>query len=67
MNYSKFNKTAFRVLSFKEAESQREYWLTKSPLERLSSAWELIMSAYNLNPTKEHRLDRTAFCIKKET
>ncbi len=65
MKTYRLDRTAFTIQTFAEAAHQRAYWLTCSPRERLAAAWYLICSAYNLDRSKPHRLDRTAFAMRK--
>jgi uncharacterized protein (UPF0262 family) len=64
-NY-RLDRSAFSIQTYKQAANQRHYWLSRSPHQRLTAAWYLICSAYNLNPNIEHRLDRTVFSIRKQ-
>ncbi len=65
MKRYRLDKSIFSIKTFDEATSNRSYWMSKSPAERLSAAWYLICCAYNLDPNKEHRLDRTLFSKRK--
>ena len=62
-----FDKSVFKIHSFKEAENSVLYWQKKSPAEKLAAAWTLILSAYNLDQKIECRLDRTQFKMLKRT
>lgn len=66
METYRLDRTAFAIQSFEEAAHRRNYWLAHTPQERLAAAWYLICSAYNLDRTKLHRLDRTAFAMRKQ-
>lgn len=61
----KLDRTAFRIISFEEKGKNRGYWLNKSGLEKLSAAWYLICSAYNISYSADHKLDRTVFKMRK--
>jgi uncharacterized protein (UPF0262 family) len=61
----KFDRTSFRIQTFEEAAHQRTYWMSKSPAERLASAWFLICAAYNLDYRVSHKIDRTVFSMRK--
>jgi hypothetical protein len=67
MNRDKFkvDKTAFRIISFDEKGNNIDYWLTKTPMERLEASWYLTCQAYNLPFSANHRVDRTVFRMKK--
>ncbi len=65
MEEYRLDRTAFKIQTFEEASNQREYWLSKTPKERLEAAWYLICAAYNLDYRAENRLDRTYFQIRK--
>lgn len=66
MEKYRLDRTTFTIQTFKEAAHQRSYWLTRSPYERLAAAWYLICSAYNLDRSQPHRLDRTVFSMRKK-
>lgn len=61
----RLDKTSFKKQSFKEANNQVEYWRKKTINERFKAAWYLICVAYNLDITKEHKLDRKKFSMRK--
>ena len=44
----KFDKTAYKINSFKEADLQKSYWQTKSFEERLAAANQMIKIADGL-------------------
>ena len=54
-----------KMQTVEEADDQLNYWLSKSPKERLSAAWYLICSAYNIEYRNDHRLDRTLATTRK--
>jgi hypothetical protein len=62
----RLDRTAFSAQSFESAAKQREWWLTKTPAERLSAAWYLICAAWNLDADVPVRLDRTSFSMRKQ-
>jgi len=66
MKQYRLDRTAFTIQTFAEAAHQRNYWLTRTPRKRLAAAWYLICSAYNLDRSKSHRLDRTVFAMRKQ-
>jgi hypothetical protein len=63
----RLDKTAFKVQTFKEADNDRAYWLSKTPAERLQAAWYLTCAAYGLDPNKKHRMDKTVYSVKKHS
>ncbi|HHH49393.1 MAG TPA: hypothetical protein ENK52_00255 [Saprospiraceae bacterium] len=64
MSPYKLDRTAFKIQSFQQADNNRSYWLSKTPLERLAAAWYLSCSAYNVNQ-EQIKMDRTAFKMRK--
>lgn len=60
----RLDRQAFSIQSFESATHQREYWLSKSPAERLAAAWYLICAAWNLDMSKPQPLDRTCFSMR---
>jgi hypothetical protein len=67
MESFRLDRTAFKIHSHQEAGCTRQYWLTKTPRERLAAAWYLICAAYNLDYQNPPRMDRSAFAIKKRS
>ncbi len=65
MEEYRLDRSAFSVQTFSQATHQREYWLSKTPQERISAAWYLICVAYNLDYKAENKLDRTYFRMRK--
>ncbi len=63
----KFDRTSFRIVSFTDKDQNLAYWLTKSVYERLCASWFLTCASYNLPYSSEHKVDRTAFRIRKFT
>jgi len=61
----KLDRTSFKMQSFKKAENDKAYWLSKTPYERFCAAWYLICSAYNLPYRSDIPLDRTYFKMRK--
>lgn len=62
----RLDRTAFKIQRFEEATHQRDYWMQKTHEERLAAAWYLICIAWNLDPEKQHKLDRTIFSRRKQ-
>jgi uncharacterized protein (UPF0262 family) len=65
MKNFRLDRSAFKIQSHKDADTQQAYWLSKTPEERIAAAWYLICAAYDLDYGRQHRLDRNAFRIKK--
>jgi len=62
----RLDRTAFKIQRFEEASNQHEFWLQQTPEARLAAAWYLICIAWNLDPEKQHKLDRTIFSSRKQ-
>jgi hypothetical protein len=65
MSQPRLDRTKFKASKLEDQENDRDYWLAKSPQERLGAAWYLICSAYGLEYRCDHKLDRTVFSMKK--
>jgi hypothetical protein len=65
-NHFRLDRQAFSIQSFESASHQRDYWLSKSPAERLAAAWYLTCVAWGLRPEELPRLDRTLFSMRKQ-
>lgn len=65
MESYRLDRQAFNIQSFEEASKQRDYWMQKTAMERLAAAWYLVCKAYQLDYHGQHRLDRTAFRVRK--
>jgi hypothetical protein len=61
----KLDRTAFSIKTFKEADNNRAYWLSKTPAERWAAAWYLTCCAYGIDYKNPPKLDRTAFSMRK--
>ncbi len=61
----KLDRNYFRINSFKEADNNREYWLSKTPNERFAAAWYLISCAWNFDINNPPRMDRSVFSMRK--
>ena len=61
----RLDKTAFRRLSFLEADQNTGYWRTKSVVERLAAAWYLIATAWGFDPDNPPPMDKTVFSCRK--
>ena len=46
----KINKTAFSVVSLAEADDEKEYWLSKTPHERLRAVEVIRQALYGYDP-----------------
>ncbi|MEO6037091.1 MAG: hypothetical protein ABIQ93_01680 [Saprospiraceae bacterium] len=63
----RLDRTKFKRQSLAEADHQLEYWLSKTPAERLQAAWWLSCRAYGFDPANPPRLDRSVFSARKHT
>ena len=61
----KFDRSSFRIVTFENKGQNLKYWLSKSVYERLCASWYLTCTSYNLPYSSEHKIDRTAFRIRK--
>jgi len=52
----RLDRTAFKIQSFKEADNNRAYWLSKTPAERWAAAWYLTCCAYGIDYKNPPRL-----------
>lgn len=58
------NKSTYHTFSFAEKDNRRKYWLSKTVPEKLSAAWYLICSAYDINNTADKRIDKKEYKIR---
>ena len=61
----RLDKTIFKIKTFEEASNTKEYWLSKSPSERLYAAWALICAAYQIDINNPPALDKNTFSVRK--
>ena len=61
----KLDKSYFKKQSFKDAEKNRTYWLSKTPYERLVAAYRLSLRAYGYDPDHPPKMDKTYFRKRK--
>lgn len=66
MSDYKFDRTAFRMLTFKEADKANVFDKNVSYSERLRQAYFLISQAYGFSMTDQPKLDRTHFSSRKQ-
>lgn len=59
----KLDRTAFKMQTFQEASDNCDYWLSKTPAERLMAAAYLNSVAYNYPIDDPPRMDKTIFKI----
>ncbi len=52
-------------MSFREADNNRDYWMSRSPEERMAAAWYLIATAWGFDPHNPPPMDKTVFSCKK--
>ena len=58
----KFDKTVFSSRSLKDEGNDKEYWLSKTPLERLAAGELMRQINYGYNPVTD-RVQRVIRCI----
>jgi hypothetical protein len=61
----RMDKTAFAVVSLAEADDELDYWLTKSPLERLQAVELIRQTLYGYAGTTP-RLPRILTVVQRE-
>lgn len=62
----KLDRTAFTIRKHGDEQAEnREFWLAKTPKERLEAAWYLTCRAWNIDPNNPPRMDKTAFSMRK--
>ena len=61
----KFDRTAFRIMTFKEAEAANVFDKHVSYAERLRQAYYLISQAYGFTMTDQPKLDKEHFSSRK--
>ena len=57
----RLDKSAFKKHSFREADRNRAYWMSKTPMERLIAAHRLSLRAYGYDPDHPPRMDKNHF------
>ena len=60
------DRMAFAKMTFAEADDSVEYWLQRTPAERIHAAYLLSLRAFGYNPENEPRLDRSIFSMRKQ-
>lgn len=66
MKEERLDKTIFRKQSFREADDQRRYWLSRTPEERLHAGYCLSMRAYGHDPENPPRMEKRLFYKGKQ-
>jgi hypothetical protein len=61
----KFDKTAYKINSFEEADLQKTYWQSKSYAERLEAAVQMIKISYGLVGLPDPKMDKTLTAVIK--
>ncbi|WPQ66091.1 hypothetical protein SIO70_14610 [Chitinophaga sancti] len=61
----KFDRTAFRMMTFQEADAANVYNKNVSYPERLRQAYYLISQAYGFSMTNQPKLDKTFHSCRK--
>ncbi len=65
MKEFKFDRTAFKASSVKEADNDMRNYKNQTPLQRLKIARYLISSAYNFDLNNPPRIDKAIFSLQK--
>ncbi len=66
MDYPRLDRTHFKAQTFREADNHLDYWLSKTPEERLRAAYYLISVAWNFPLDDPPRLNRNVFSTRKQ-
>jgi hypothetical protein len=61
----KFDRSAFRVMTFQEFDAANKFGKEVSFAERLRQAYYLISKAYGFTMSDQLRLDKNFFSIRK--
>ena len=61
----KFDKSQYKINSFKDADLQQDYWKKKSYAERLEAASQMIKVSYGLVGKPDPKMDKTLTAIIK--
>lgn len=61
----KFDRTAFKMMTFKEADAANIFEKSVSYAERLRQAYYLISQAYGFSMNAQPRLDKACFSSRK--
>ncbi len=67
MEYPRFDRTKFKIQTFQEADQNLDYWLSKSPAERLRAAYYLISVAWGFDFHNPPRMDKQVFSVRKHS
>ena len=65
VNSMKMDKTAFSVSSLKDGATEKEFWLSKTPLERLQALEILRQINYGYDPATA-RLQRVLEVVERQ-
>jgi len=65
MSEYKFDRSAFRVMTFQESDAANKFGKEVSYAERLRQAYYLISKAYGFTMSNQPRLDKKYFSIRK--
>jgi hypothetical protein len=65
LHLARLDKTAFSAASLTDASDEKEYWLTKSPYERLRALELMRQVAYGYDPSTE-RLQKVFEVAQRE-
>lgn len=65
MSEYKFDRSAFKMMSFQEADNANKFGKDVPYAERLRQAYYLISQAYGFSMSNPPKLDRTYFSMRK--
>lgn len=60
----RLDKTKFIASKIEVHKGIKDAWRERPLLERLSAAWILSCRVYDLDPSLNHRIDRTKFRVR---
>ncbi|MBI1226205.1 MAG: hypothetical protein GC192_13300 [Bacteroidetes bacterium] len=61
----RMDRSKFKMQTLEEADQQLDFWITKSPVERLAAAAYLISTAWGFDMKKPPHMDKSAFSMHK--
>ena len=61
----RLDKSKFSEGKQDQQSNSVDYWMSKTPLERLEASWYLTCCAYGIDINNPPRLDKTVFSYRK--
>lgn len=61
----KLDRTVFKHQSLEETDKNTNYWLSKTPEERLVASFYINSIAYNFDINNPPKMDKTVFIMRK--